>query len=101
MTVGPLLAVFGLLLGRPAAVGTRNVLLFLGFGLHLTFVRILAFTAPSEGDAILKNTLKIVVAYHSKMGLIWLIGLMWPMRPMRPMRLIGPMWFSDGTSERP
>ena len=65
LTVGPLLAVFGFLLGRTAAMGSRNILLFLGFGLHFSLVGVFAFAALSKGNAILKNALKIVFAYHS------------------------------------
>ena len=41
----------------------RNILFLLGFGLHLSFIRILAFATPSEGNTILKNALEIVFAY--------------------------------------
>ena len=63
-TVGTLLAVFSLLFGRTAAVGTRNILLFLGFGFHLSLVGVFALAAPAKGNTILKNALKIVFAYH-------------------------------------
>ena len=65
LTVSSLLAVFGFLLGRTAAMGSRNILLFLGFGLHLSFVGVFALAALTKGNAILKNALKIVFAYHS------------------------------------
>lgn len=39
MSVGSLFAVFSLLFSRTAAVGTRDVFLFLGLGLH--FIRFL------------------------------------------------------------
>ena len=78
LTVGSLLAVFGFLLGRTAAVGSRNILLFLGLGCHLSFVGVFAFATPAEGNAILKNALKIVFAYHRMgfMGLMEMINLL-------------------------
>ena len=63
MSVGPLLSVFGLLHSRTAAVGSGDVFLFLGFGFHLVFG--FARTATSaKANAILKNTLEIVVLCH-------------------------------------
>ena len=59
MSVGTLLAVFGFLTGRTAAVGTSDILLLLGFGLHLAIVLRLV-TSASEVDAVLEDTLKIV-----------------------------------------
>ncbi len=58
MPVGPLLTVFGFLPGRATTVGTGNVLLFLGLGLHL----IIFLTRPatsSERDTVLQNALKV------------------------------------------
>ena len=59
MSVGTLLAVFGLLSGRTATVGTGDILLLLGFGLHLTVVLRL-ITASAEADAVFKDILEIV-----------------------------------------
>ena len=55
LSVGTLLTVLGLLSGRAAAVRACDVFLLLGLGLHLTFVRVFAFTAPTEVDAILED----------------------------------------------
>ena len=59
MTVSPLLAVFGFLHGRAAAVRAGDVFLFLGLRLHF----VVGFTrcaAPAETDAILENGHEIV-----------------------------------------
>ena len=59
MPIGSLLTVFGLLSGRAAAVGTSDILLLLGLGLHLAVV--LGLIAPtSEADAVFEDILKIV-----------------------------------------
>ena len=59
MTIGALLTVLRLLAGRAAAMGTRDILLLLGFGLHLAIVLRLV-TSTSEVDAVLQYILKIV-----------------------------------------
>ena len=59
MPVGSLLTVFGLLSGRAAAVGTGDILLLLGLGLHLAVVLWLV-TSTSEVDAVLEDMLEIV-----------------------------------------
>ena len=59
MPVRPLLTVFGFLSGRAATVGTSDVLLLLGLGLHLPFVLGL-IAPPSEVNAIFEDILKIV-----------------------------------------
>ena len=59
-----LLAILGFLTSRAATVGTSNILLLLGFGLHLTVVLVL-ITATTEVDAILKDVLEIV--HHSSL----------------------------------
>ena len=64
LSVGTLLAVLGLLSGRAAAVCTGDVLLFLGFGLHLTLVGVFPFAAAAKGNAILQDILKIVFFTH-------------------------------------
>ena len=62
-TIGSLLPIFGFLLSRTTAMSPRNILFLLGFGLHLSFIRVLAFATSSEGNTILKNALEIVFAY--------------------------------------
>ena len=59
MSVGTLLAVFGFLTGRTAAVGTSDILLLLGFGLHLLVVLRLV-TSTSEVDTVFEYVLKVV-----------------------------------------
>ena len=51
MTIGALLTVLRLLAGRAAAVGACDILLLLGFGLHLAIVLRLV-TSASEVDAV-------------------------------------------------
>ena len=59
MTIGALLTVLRLLAGRAAAMGPRDILLLLGFGLHLSIILRLV-TSTSEVDAVLQYILKIV-----------------------------------------
>ena len=59
MTIGALLTVLRFLAGTAAAMGTRDILLLLGFGLHLAIVLRLV-TSTSEVDAVLQYILKIV-----------------------------------------
>ena len=59
MTIGALLTVFRLLAGTAAAMGARDILLLLGFGLHLAIIFRL-ITSTSEVDAVLQYILKIV-----------------------------------------
>ena len=63
MPIGPLLTVFGLLLGRAATVSTSDILLFLGLGLHLVLLFARA-TATTEVNAILQNLLEITLLTH-------------------------------------
>ena len=58
MPVGPLLTVFGLLLGRAATVSTSDVLLLLRLGLYLVLL-FARTTATTEVDAIDENILEI------------------------------------------
>ena len=59
LTISSLLAVFCLLTGRAAAMSSRNILLFLGFGLHLAIV--LGLIAPSsEVNTVFEDMLEIV-----------------------------------------
>ena len=64
MPIGPLLTVFGLLLGRTATVGTSDILLFLGLGLDLV-VLFAGTTATTEVNAILQNLLEITLLTHN------------------------------------
>ena len=82
LPVGTLLAVFGLLLCRSAAVCTSDVLLFLGLGLYLTLVGVFPFTATAKGNAILQDFLKVLFASHILCGLMGLIGPIGPMKLM-------------------
>ena len=59
MSVVSLFTVFGFLTGRTAAVGTSDILFFLGFGLHLAIVLWLV-SSTSEVDAVFEYVLKIV-----------------------------------------
>ena len=59
MTIGALLTVLRLLAGTAAAMGARDILLLLGFGLHLAIIFRL-ITSTSEVDAVLQYILKIV-----------------------------------------
>ena len=59
MTIGALLTVLRLLAGTAAAMGARDILLLLGFGLHLAIILRL-ITSTSEVDAVFKDILKIV-----------------------------------------
>jgi len=61
MPVGPLLTVFGLLLGRATTVSTSDVLLFLGLGLYLV-VLLTGTTATTKRNAILQNALEILLS---------------------------------------
>ena len=63
LTVSSLFAILGFLPSRTATVSACDILLFLGFCLHLTLVRILPFTASAKGNTILQDALKIVFAY--------------------------------------
>ena len=59
MSVGSLLTVFGFLTGRAAAVGTSDILLLFGLGLHLAIVLGL-IASTSEVDAVFEDMLEIV-----------------------------------------
>ena len=54
MTIGTLLTVFCLLAGTAAPMGSRDILLLLGFGLYLAIVLRLV-TSTSEVDAVYIN----------------------------------------------
>ena len=59
MTISALLTVFGLLACAAATMGSRDILLLLGFGLHLAIVLRLV-TSASEVDAVFEDVLKVV-----------------------------------------
>ena len=59
MTIGALLTVLRLLTGTAATMGSRDILLLLGFGLHLAIILRL-ITSTSEVDSVLQYILKIV-----------------------------------------
>lgn len=63
MSVCPLLAVLGLLFGRTAPMGSRDVLLFLGFCLYLALTGVLPFSTATKVNAILKNVLEIIFVF--------------------------------------
>ena len=69
LAVGALLAILRLLLGRPRAVRSRDILLFLGLGLHLPLVRVVAFATPSEADTVLQDFLEILFSCHTVNGI--------------------------------
>ena len=59
MAVCPLLTVLGFLTGRTATVSPSDILLLLGFGLHLAIILRLISSSP-EVDTVLEYILKIV-----------------------------------------
>ena len=59
MPVGTLLAILGFLAGRTATVSTGDILLLLGFGLHLAIVLWL-IASTAETDTVFEDILKIV-----------------------------------------
>ena len=59
MTIGTLLTVLRLLTGTAATMGSRDILLLLGFGLYLAIVLRLV-TSTSEVDAVFEDILKVV-----------------------------------------
>ena len=69
MSVGTLFAVLGLLTGRAATVGTGDILLFLGLGLHLVLL-LARPSAPSEVDTILQYLLEVTLLTHIMIYLI-------------------------------
>ena len=64
MPIGPLLTVFGFLLGRATTVSTSDILLFLGLGLHFIFL-FARTTTTSEVNAVLQYLLEITLLTHS------------------------------------
>ena len=59
MAVSSLFAILGLLTGRATAMSPSDILLLLGFGLHLAIILWLV-TSTSEVDAVFEDFLKIV-----------------------------------------
>ena len=66
MTIGTLFTVLRLLTGTATTMGSRDILLLLGFGLYLAIVLRLV-TSASEVDAFFEDILKIV---HINDGII-------------------------------
>ena len=60
MPLGALLAVFGLLSGRAAAVGTGNIFFLLGLCLDLVVGFFLRTAAFAKGNAVFEYALKFV-----------------------------------------
>ena len=67
VAIGPLLPVFGLLLGRTRTVGTRDIFLLLGLGLHLAAVGFRSFAGPFEDDAVFDNVANVT---HSSLSYV-------------------------------
>lgn len=59
MSVGPLFAVLGLLTGRTATVGSCDVFLFLGLGLHLVLIGIALWHSLEHHPAAGNNIVNI------------------------------------------
>ena len=59
MTIGTLFTVLRLLTGTATTMGSRDILLLLGFGLYLAIVLRLV-TSTSEVDAVFEDILKVV-----------------------------------------
>ena len=75
MTIGARSAVFGLLTGTAAAVGTGDVGLFLGLRLRLLLLWSLIPRASSPDDAFVDNSIDIVAfAHYSIFNLQFSIG---------------------------
>ena len=89
MTVGALLAVFGLLTGGTAAVRTGDVFLLLGLGLHLVLLPTRP-TATTERDAIDQDILEITLFAHNIL-----------VNTPPPREGLGWAFLSDGTVLRP
>jgi len=75
MSVSSLLTVLGFLTCRAAAMGTGNVLLFLGLSLHLAVVSLLRTTATAKVNAILENLLKVYVLITHRVYWVYMAGL--------------------------
>ena len=67
MPVGTLLAILGFLAGRTATVSTGDILLLLGFGLHLAIVLWL-IASTAETDTVFEDILKIVHTLNGGRG---------------------------------
>ena len=65
LTVGALLAILSLLTCRARAVGAGDILLFLGFGLHLVVVLLRTAAATAKLDALHQDLFEIV---HCRKG---------------------------------
>ena len=68
--VGALLAVFGFLPCRAAAMRSRDVFLFLGLGFHFAIISLGCLATLAKIDTMLKNSTEIVVVHLLMLGLI-------------------------------
>ena len=68
--VGALLAVFGFLPCRAAAMRSRDVFLFLGLGFHFAIISLGCLATLAKIDTMLKNCTEIVVVHLLMLGLI-------------------------------
>ena len=68
--VGALLAVFGFLPCRAAAMRPRDVFLFLGLGFHFAIISLGCLATLAKIDTMLKNSTEIVVVHLLMLGLI-------------------------------
>ena len=68
--VGALLAVFGFLPCRSAAMRSRDVFLFLGLGFHFAIISLGCLATLAKIDTMLKNSTEIVVVHLLMLGLI-------------------------------
>ena len=68
--VGALLAVFGFLPCRAAAMRSRDVFLFLGLGFHFAIISLGCLATLAKIDTMPKNSTEIVVVHLLMLGLI-------------------------------
>ena len=68
--VGALLAVFGFLPCRAAAMRSRDVFLFFGLGFHFAIISLGCLATLAKIDTMLKNSTEIVVVHLLMLGLI-------------------------------
>ena len=69
MAIGSLLAILRLLFGGATAMSPRNILLFLGFGLHFAGVGVLMFPTAAKVYTVFQNQLEIILSTHSSFHL--------------------------------
>ena len=70
VSVGALLAIFGFLPCRAAAMRSRDVFLFLGLGFHFAIISLGCLATLAKIDTMLKNSTEIVVVHLLMLGLI-------------------------------